>query len=79
MNKVTHNLSVKVDSYMKGNEQKNKWLNVGVVMQNDDGSEFILLDRTFNPAGVINPDNKKTVLISKFPITNNTPSDPNTF
>ena len=35
-------------------------------MEDDNGGSFILLDRTFNPAGVPNPDDKQSVLISMF-------------
>ncbi len=34
-------------------------------MENDNG-QFMILDRTFNPAGVPNPDNKSSVLVSMF-------------
>lgn len=35
-------------------------------MKNDDGNEYILLNRTFNPAGVVNTDSRENVLISIF-------------
>ena len=59
-------LAVKVGSYQKDGKEKGRYLNVGVILKTDDGGEFILLDRTFNPAGVPNPDGKGTVLISMF-------------
>lgn len=40
-----------VGSYTKNGVTKKKYKNVGVVMENDKGP-FILLDRSFNPAGV---------------------------
>lgn len=64
MNKV-YDLCVKSGSYEKGGETKSKWLNVGAVLSGDKGM-FILLDRTFNPAGCPNPEGKETVLISMF-------------
>ncbi len=48
---------------------KNRYLNIGSVMRNDDGdgtNTYILMDRTFNPAGVKNPDNRSNLLISIF-------------
>lgn len=45
---------------------KNKYLNVGTVFTNDDGREFMVLNRTFNPAGVANPENKEAVILSFF-------------
>ena len=64
MNKV-YDLAVKVGSYQKDGQDKGKYENVGVVMQSDKGM-FIILKRTFNPAGVPNPENKESVIISMF-------------
>jgi hypothetical protein len=66
-----YDLAVVVDSYpdpQDSSKRKNKYLNIGCVMERDDGGEFILLDRTFNPAGVPNPDNRSTIIVSKFEI-----------
>lgn len=46
-------------------QQKANWKNVGAVMKGDKGS-FIMLDRSFNPAGLPNPDNRSNVLLSLF-------------
>lgn len=60
-------LAVKTGTYQnRAGETKNRYKNIGSIMQSDDGSQFILLDRTFNPAGVNNPDNRDTLLISIF-------------
>jgi hypothetical protein len=58
---------VKVREYQdnQGNK-KAQWANVGTLMRSDDGNEFILLDRHFNPAGIANPDNRGNVLLSMF-------------
>ena len=65
--KKIRDLVVKTGSYRDrdGNE-KPRWKNVGSLMESDDGGKFILLDTTFNPAGVPNPDNRDNVLISIF-------------
>ncbi len=65
--KKIKDLAVKTGSYTdsQGNT-KGRYKNVGSVMQSDDGSKFLLLDTTFNPAGVPNPDNRDNVLISIF-------------
>ena len=63
-----YNLAVKTGEYTgRDGKKKNKWQNVGVVMtgQNDSGY-YMMLDRTFNPAGVPNPDNRSTILVSMF-------------
>lgn len=46
--------------------EKGRWQNIGSLMRNNNGSQFLLLDRTFNPAGVPNPDNQQSVLINLF-------------
>jgi len=58
---------VKVREYQdsQGNK-KAQWANVGTMMRGDDGNEFILLDRHFNPAGIANPENRGNVLLSMF-------------
>ena len=61
-----YDLAVKVGTYQKDGETKNRYQNIGSVMQDNDGGKFILMDRTFNPAGVMNPDNKSNILISMF-------------
>ena len=52
-----------VGTYTKNGEIKKKYKNVGVVMVKE-GDPFILLDKTFNPAGM--PGDKDTVLLSLF-------------
>ena len=64
--KKTHDLAVKVGSYESNGETKGRYINVGLVMKDEEGKSIILLNRTFNPAGVPNPDNKDTVIISRF-------------
>lgn len=63
--KKVYDLAVKNGSYEKNGETKFKYLNVGCVMQGDKGM-FILLDKTFNPAGVIDEKGERSVLISMF-------------
>lgn len=57
---------VKVGEYTdnQGNT-KGRYENVGSVMQGDNG-QFLILKRTFNAAGVPNPDNKDSVIVSFF-------------
>lgn len=68
----THDLCVVVDTYEKDEQTKNKYLNIGAVMKSENNGEtntYILMDRTFNPAGVKNPDNRSNLLVSVFPYT----------
>ena len=65
MSKKKYDLAVKVGTYLKDGDVKNRYLNVGAVMEGDNGP-FILFDRTFNPAGVPNPDDRENFIISMF-------------
>lgn len=73
--KKIKDLVVSVGKYESGGQTKNRYLNVGLVLKGDDGGEFILINRIFNPAGVPNPDNKDTVLISAFDVKDRVTSD----
>lgn len=60
-------LAVKTGEYQDGQGQKKgRWQNVGSLMRGDDGGEFVILHRWFNPAGVPNPENRDSVLVSCF-------------
>lgn len=59
----THSLSVKVGEYQKDGQTKGRYQNIGAIMEGEKGS-FILLDKTFNPAGI--QDGKNSVLIHMF-------------
>ena len=63
--KKVYDLAVKTGTYQKNGETKGRYQNIGSVMEGDNG-QFIILDRTFNPAGVPNPDNKSSVIVSMF-------------
>ncbi len=70
MAKVTHDLTVKIGEYTGHDGQKKaRWLNIGKVIQTDDGGEFMTINRHFNPAGVPNLDGRDTIAVSKFAIT----------
>jgi hypothetical protein len=68
MTKKVYDLAVKTGTYTnRSGEEKGRWKNIGSVLQLDDGGKVILLDRTFNPAGVPNPDGRDSVMVSMFP------------
>lgn len=70
--KKLYDLAVANGNYKNQNgEGKVNWLNVGAILENDNGKKMILLDRTFNPAGMPNPDNRTNIIISMFPPKNN--------
>ena len=66
MSKKTYDIVVKVGEYEKDGETKGRYINVGSILKNNEGKSFIIMDRTFNPAGVPNPEERATVLLSLF-------------
>ena len=61
-----YDLAVKTGSYQdRDGNTKNKWQNVGVVLEGKYGP-YILLNRTFNPAGVPSNGEDDVVAISMF-------------
>ena len=70
--KKIKNLSVAVGKYTDhSGAEKTKWVNIGGIFQKDDGGKFMLIDRTFNPAGVPNPENKSSIIVSMFDVKEN--------
>jgi hypothetical protein len=64
--KKAFDMVVAVGQYTTRNgEVKKKYENIGSVMQGDNGL-FILMKRTFNPAGVPNPENRESLMVSLF-------------
>ena len=67
MTRKTHDIAVKTGEYTNSNgETKGRWQNVGALMEASDGGTFIILERWFNPAGIANPDNRGSVMLSCF-------------
>jgi len=66
----THDLAVKTGTYQKDGQEKGRYINIGSVMKNENGA-FLILNRTFNPAGVPNPENREGVMVSLFPVKDN--------
>lgn len=63
--KKIKNLSVACGKY---GDDKTNWINIGGIFEKDDGGKFMLIDRTFNPAGVPNPENKSSIIVSMFDV-----------
>jgi hypothetical protein len=63
MAKVIGDVCVKVGTKADG---KGRYENVGTKWQKEDGGTFVTIKRTFNPAGVPNPDNKDNIILSIF-------------
>ena len=61
-----YDLAVKTGSYTNRNgETKNRYENIGAVMVGDNGP-YLMLKRTFNPAGVSVQDGRDSILVSCF-------------
>lgn len=62
-------LAVKTSEYQDNTgAKKGRYQNVGAIMQSDDGSQFIMLAKWFNPAGVADLTGRggESLLISCF-------------
>jgi len=59
-------LSVKVGSYTDASgTEKGRYQNIGVMMEGQNGP-YILLNRTFNPAGVPGQADRESIIVSMF-------------
>ena len=48
-----YDLAVSTGKYQdQSGATKSRWKNIGAVMPGKDGSKYLLIDRTFNPAGL---------------------------
>lgn len=70
--KKIKNLAVALSKYTDNNGvEKTNWLNIGAIFQKDDGGKFMIINRTFSPAGVPNPENKDSLIVGMFDIREN--------
>lgn len=60
-----YDLAVKTGTYESGGETRNRYQNVGAIIEGTHGP-YLLLERTFNPAGVPGQDDRSSVIISLF-------------
>ena len=63
--KKLYDFAVKTGSYKQGGEDKNKYENIGAIMEGDNGP-FMFLKRTFNPAGVPYKEGSTDIIVSLF-------------
>ncbi|WP_288077092.1 hypothetical protein [Pseudomonas sp.] len=71
-------LAVKVGEYESQGEKKSRWHNVGALMDDGNGGQYLMLDRYFNPAGVPNPEGRASLLVSMFDPKDNRTAAPAT-
>lgn len=64
----TKDLAVVTGSYMKDGVIKNRYQNVGYILEDEKGAKMIMLNRSFNPAGVPSKDGSDTIIINQFEV-----------
>ena len=64
--KRTKELKVKHGTYQKDGETKNSYRTVGSMMEDDNGSKFILIDPTVNFAAFKRDEGRDSVMVSLF-------------
>ena len=65
MARKTYDIAVKTGEYTdREGKTKGRYQNVGALMQDDDGRNFIILQRWFNPAGI--PSDRESIILSCF-------------
>lgn len=70
-------LAVKTGSYQdRDGKEKGRYENVGGLFKSDDGSVFVMLKRTFNPAGVPDLSGKggDSIVIGAFDLKDQQPA-----
>ena len=60
-----YDIVAKTGSYQKDGETKNRYLNVGSIIKGDNGP-YMIMERTFNPAGLPNPEDRSSLILSLF-------------
>jgi len=60
-----YDLAVKVGSYEKDGETKNRYENIGAVFQGENGP-YLVIKRSFNPAGVPFKEGSDAIMVSCF-------------
>jgi len=68
-----YDLAVKTGTYQKDGETKNRYQNIGAIIEGNHGP-YMLLERTFNPAGVAGQDDRSSVIISLFKVNDAQPA-----
>ena len=65
--KKIKDLAVKTGSYQdRDGATKNRYENIGALFKSDDGSVYLVIKRTFNPAGVEVEPGRDSIIVSAF-------------
>lgn len=60
---IIKTLSVYSGSVIKNDVEHKKWTNIGTVNLDKNGREYILINKIFNPSGVMNSESSSIPLI----------------
>jgi hypothetical protein len=63
--KKVYDLAVAVGKYTSEGKEKNRYQNIGVMLERDDGGRFMILETWFNPAGIPHEPGKG-IMVSMF-------------
>lgn len=74
MSKKIADLAVKVGSYVKDGENKNRYKNCGIILQKEDGGKMLMIDPTFNFAAVNRDAGRDYVILSEFAVKEDKPT-----
>jgi len=66
--KKTKDLAVATGKYMKDGQEKNRYANVGYILEDETGAKMICLNRHFNPAGVPFKEGSESIILSQFEV-----------
>lgn len=66
--KKVKDLAAVTGSYMKDGAKKNRYQNVGYILEDEKGAKMIMLNRSFNPAGVPFKDGSECIVLSQFDV-----------
>lgn len=66
MAKRVKDLAVVVGTYESNGEEKRRYMNCGVVMENDDGGQFLMLNRFVNYSALPRKQGSDAILVSMF-------------
>ena len=61
-----YDLACKTGTYEKNGETKNRYKNVGLILENEEGKKMVMIDPTFNFAAVRREEGKDMVMVSMF-------------
>jgi hypothetical protein len=64
----TKDLAVATGKYMKDGQEKNRYTNVGYILEDESGAKMICLNRHFNPAGVPFKEGSESIILSQFEV-----------